>query len=83
MKTTLFYTSIGVTIYSLIVTILLFMAQSNNDCVKFENSCLKEMNNIIINYTDSTTDTGEFDEFMQSKAGQNYFKLYKELYDEK
>lgn len=83
MKTTLFYTLIGVTIYSLIVTILLFMAQSDNDCLEYENSYLKEMNNIIINYADSTTDTGEFDEFMQSKAGQNYFKLYKELYGEK
>ena len=80
MKTTLFYTLIGVVIYSLIVTILLFITQSNNDCIKFENSYIKEMNNIIINYADSTADTGEFDEFIQSEAGQNYFKLYKELY---
>lgn len=80
MKTTLFYTLIGVVIYSLIVTILLFMAQSDNDCVKFENSYLKEMNDIIINYADSTADTGEFDDFMQSKAGQNYFELNEELY---
>lgn len=83
MKTTLFYTLIGVTIYSLIVTILLFMAQSDNDCIKFENNYLKEMNNIIINYADSTADTGEFDEFMQSEAGQNYFELNKELYGKK
>ena len=80
MKTTIFYTLIGVVIYSLIVTILLFITQSNNDCIKFENSYLKEMNNIIINYADSTADTGEFDEFMQSKAGQDYFELNKELY---
>lgn len=83
MKTTIFYTLIGVVIYSLIVTILLFMAQSDNDCIKFENNYLKEMNNIIINYADSTADTGEFDEFMQSKAGQNYFELNKELYGKK
>lgn len=83
MKTTLFYTLIGVTIYSLIVTILLFMAQSNNDCIKFENGYLKEMNNIIINYADSTADTGKFDEFMQSEAGQDYFELNEELYGKK
>ena len=83
MKTTLFYTLIGVMIYSFIITLLLFMSQSDNDCAKYENSYLKEMNNIIINYADSTADTGEFDEFMQSKAGQDYFELNKELYDKK
>ena len=83
MKTTLFYTLIGVLIYSLIVTILLFMAQSDNNCIKFENRYLKEMNNIIINYADSTTDTGEMDDFIQSKAGQDYFELNKELYGKK
>ena len=44
------------------------------------NKKLKEMNNIIINYANSTADTGEFDEFVQSKAGQYYFELNKELY---
>ena len=82
MKTTLFYTLIGVVIYSLIVTILLFIAQSNNDCIKFENSYLKEMNDIVTNYADSTADTGEFDEFIHSEAGQDYFKLNKDLYGE-
>lgn len=83
MKTTLFYTLIGVMIYSFIITLLLFMSQSDNDCAEYENSYLREMSNIIINYADSTADTGEFDEFMQSESGQNYFKLYKELYGEK
>ena len=83
MKSLQLYSLIGVIIYSFIVTILLFIAQSNNNCVKFENSYLKEMNNIIINYADSTADTGEFDEFMQSKAGQDYFELNKELYGKK
>lgn len=83
MKTTLFYTLIGVVIYSLVVTILLFIAQSNNDCIKFKNSYLKEMNNIIINYADSTADTGEMNDFIQSKAGQDYFELNEELYGKK
>ena len=37
------------------------------------------MNKIIINYANSTADTGEFDEFIQSEAGQQYFELNKEL----
>ena len=61
----------------------LIITQSDNECLRYENYKLKEMNNIIINYADSTADTGKFDDFIQSKAGQNYFKLYKELYGEK
>ena len=59
------------------------MSHMFNKCIKFENSYLKEMNNIIINYADSTADTGEFDEFMQSKVGQDYFELNEELYGKK
>ena len=83
MKSPLFYALIGIIIYSFVVTIALIIVQSDYDCITFENSYLKEMNNIIINYADSTADTGEFDEFMQSKAGQDYFELSKELYGKK
>ena len=81
MKTASFYALIGIIIYSFVVTISLIIVQSDYDCIEFENSYLKEMNDIITNYADSTSDTGEFDEFIHSKAGQDYFKLYKELYD--
>ena len=37
----------------------------------------------VVEYADSTMDTGEFDEFCQSKAGQKFFKKYDELYGEK
>ena len=60
----------------------LIITQSDNECLRYENYKLKEMNNIIINYADSTADTGEFDDFIQSEAGQSYFELYKELYGE-
>ena len=83
MKSPLFYALIGIIIYSFVVTIALIIVQSDYDCITFENSYLKEMNNIIINYADSTADTGEFDEFMQSKAGQDYFELNEELYGKK
>ena len=80
----IFYTIvIDVIIYSLVITISLIIIQSDYDCVIFENSYLKEMNNIITNYADSTSDTGEFDKFIHSEAGQDYFKLNKDLYGEK
>ena len=57
--------------------------EANRTAIGDENSGLiKEMNNIITNYTDSTSDTGEFDEFIKSEAGQDYFKLNKDLYGE-
>ena len=52
----------------------------NNDCLKYENTQLKAMVQSVVNYSDSTADTGEFDEFVESKQGQQFFKKYNELY---
>ena len=52
----------------------------NNDCLKYENAQLKAMVQNVVNYSDSTADTGEFDEFIESKQGQEFFKKYNELY---
>ena len=82
MKSSLFYALIGIIIYSFVITISLIIVKSDYDCIEFENNYLKEMNNIITNYADSTTDTGEFDEFIHSEAGQDYFKLNNDLYGE-
>ena len=65
--------------YSLLMSIGYIVSSSDNDCLRFENSYYREMNKIIINYANSTADTGEFDEFIQSEAGQQYFELNKEL----
>ena len=65
--------------YSLLMSVGYIVSSSDNDCLRFENSYYREMNKIIINYADSTADTGEFDEFVQSEAGQQYFELNKEL----
>ena len=65
--------------YSLLISIGYIVSSSDNDCLRFENSYYREMNKIIINYANSTADTGEFDEFIQSEAGQQYFELNKEL----
>ena len=34
----------------------------------------------VVNYADSTADTGEMDEFIESRQGQEFFKKYNELY---
>ena len=70
---------VALAMYSLLMSVGYIVSSSDNDCLRFENSYYREMNKIIINYADSTADTGEFDEFIQSEAGQQYFELNKEL----
>lgn len=70
---------VALAMYSLLMSIGYIVSSSDNDCLRFENSYYRKMNKIIINYVDSTADTGEFDEFIQSEAGQQYFELNKEL----
>ena len=56
------------------------VSSTNNDCLKYENEQLKTMVQNVVNYADSTADTGEFDEFIDSRQGQEFFKKYNELY---
>ena len=74
------------TLFSLALVLFAFIAMSfcvestNNDCLKYENAQLKAMVQSVVNYADSTADTGEFDEFIESEQGQEFFKKYNELY---
>ena len=74
------------TLFSLALVLFAFIAMSfcassvNNDSLKYENAQLKAMVQNVVNYADSTTDTGEFDEFIESRQGQEFFKKYNELY---
>ena len=74
------------TLFGLSLVLFAFIAMSfciestNNDCLKYENTQLKIMVQNVVNYADSTADTGEFDEFILSKQGQEFFKKYNELY---
>ena len=74
------------TLFSLALVLFALIAMSfcvsstNNDCLKYENIRLKAMVDNVVNYADSTADTGEFDEFIDSKQGQEFFKKYNELY---
>ena len=74
------------TLFSLALVLFAFIAMSfcvasvNNDNLKYENAQLKAMVQNVVNYADSTADTGEFDEFIESRQGQEFFKKYNELY---
>ena len=74
------------TLFSLALVLFAFIATSfcvesiNCACLKYDNIRLKAMVCNVVNYTDSTADTGEFDDFIDSKQGQEFFKKYNELY---
>ena len=74
------------TLFSLALVLFAFIAMSfcissvNNDCLKYENAQLKAMIQDVVNYADSTADSGEFDDFIDSKQGQEFFKKYNGLY---
>ena len=74
------------TLFSLALVLFAFIAMSfcvastNNTCLEYENIRLKAMVDNVVNYADSTADTGEFDDFIDSKQGQEFFKKYNELY---
>ena len=63
-----------------LIAIAFYIESNNNACLEYENIRLKAMVQNVVNYSDSTADTGEFDEFIESRQGQEFFKKYNELY---
>lgn len=49
--------------------------------LEYENAKLRFMIEDVVNYSDSTADTGEFDEFIASPQGERFFANYRKLYD--
>ena len=49
--------------------------------LEYENAKLQLMVEDVVNYSDSTADTGEFDEFIASPQGERFFNNYHKLYD--
>ena len=49
--------------------------------LEYENTNLQLMIEDVVNYSDSTADTGEFDEFIASPQGERFFNNYSKLYD--
>ena len=49
--------------------------------LEYENVKLRFMIEDVVNYSDSTADTGEFDEFIASPQGERFFNNYRNFYD--
>lgn len=49
--------------------------------LEYKNAKLQYMLEDVVNYSDSTADTGEFDEFIASPQGERFFNNYSKLYD--
>ena len=49
--------------------------------LEYKNTKLQLMVEDVVNYSDSTADTGEFDEFIASPQGERFFDNYRKLYD--
>ena len=71
--------SLALVLFALIA-VSLCVSSIHNSSLKYENAQLKVMIQDVVNYADSTADTGEFDDFIDSKQGQEFFKRYNELY---
>ena len=66
----------------LLITILLIyicILGNRVQVLTYENTTLKLMVEDIVNYSDSTADTGEFDEFIASPKGERFFYNYRKL----
>lgn len=63
----------------LAITVLLMRVKINT--LEYKNAKLQHMIEDVVNYSDSTADTGEFDEFVASPQGERFFDNYHKLYD--
>ena len=65
----------------LIILVRLYILDNKVRDLEYENTKLRFMIEDIVNYSDSTADTGEFDEFIDSPQGERFFNNYRKLYD--
>ena len=49
--------------------------------LEYKNAKFQLMVEDVVAYSDSTADTGEFDEFITSPQGERFFDNYRKLYD--
>lgn len=77
MKKSIIFTSI------IIIIILIRISTLNNkvQVLEYKNAKLRHMVEDVVNYSDSTADTGEFDEFIASPQGERFFDNYHKIYD--
>ena len=67
----------------ILITLLIKISNLNNKIqdLEYENAKLRFMVEDVVNYSDSTADTGEFDEFIASPQGERFFDNYRKIYD--
>lgn len=65
----------------LIILVRLYILDNKVRDLEYKNAKLQFMIEDVVNYSDSTADTGEFDEFIASPQGERFFTNYSEIYD--
>ena len=65
----------------IILLIRICILDNRVQVLEYENTKLQFMIEDVVNYSDSTADTGEFDEFIASPQGERFFNNYRKLYD--
>lgn len=70
---------IALSIYSLCTTISYTITSTDNDCLRWQVRELNSMCDAVVEYADSTADTGEMDDFIQSESGQYFFETYNSI----
>ena len=65
----------------IILLIRICILDNRIQVIEYENAKLRFMIEDVVNYSDSTADTGEFDEFIASPQGERFFNNYHKLYD--
>ena len=65
----------------IILLIRICILDNRVQVLEYENAKLRFMIEDVVNYSDSTADTGEFDEFIASPQGERFFNNYRKLYD--
>ena len=64
----------------LIILVRLYILNNKIRDLEYKNAKLQFMIEDVVNYSDSTADTGEFDEFIASPQGERFFDNYRKLY---
>ena len=65
----------------IILLIRLCILDNRVQVLEYKNAKLQLMVEDVVSYSDSTADTGEFDEFIASPQGERFFNNYRKLYD--
>ena len=65
----------------LIILVRLYILDNKVRDLEYENAKLRFMIEDVVNYSDSTADTGAFDEFIAAPQGERFFNNYHKLYD--